>query len=106
MKYVLGAVLGLIWGALAALLNTAINKNALKKNTTNAVLAARGATTAVDILALALVFLLRKVLPVSYEAMLVGTAIALSIITIVMAFRLARPDPKPTEPQEDAEEKE
>ena len=45
---------------------------------------------AVDLLALLLVFLLRGVLPFSFEAMLVSTAVALSILTLVFALRFGK----------------
>ena len=88
MEFVFGALAGLVWGALAALLNREINKKALEKNSTNAMLAANMARTAVDIAALAAVFFLRKVLPFRFEAMLVGTAVSLSLLTIVFSYRL------------------
>ena len=91
MEFALGALAGLVWGALAALVNVFINKKALAKNTTGALLTANILRTAVDILALAAVFLLRGAVPFRYEAALVGTAVALSLITIIAAFRMSRP---------------
>ena len=89
MDYVLGALAGLLWGAAAAVLNMVISKKALEKSNSTALLAANLGRMAVDVAALAVVFLLRKVLPFSYEAMLIGTAVALSLVTIFFAFRLA-----------------
>ena len=43
-----------------------------------------------DALALSAVFLLRKVLPFPYEAMLIATALALSAVTLVFAFRFGK----------------
>ncbi len=86
-----GVLAGLVWGALAALLNGAISKSCMKKNTATAMMAANTARMAVDIAALAAVFLLRRRLPFRYEAALIGTAIALSVVTIVVTFRLTRP---------------
>ena len=89
MNLVLGVLAGLLWGAAAAAVNMGISKKALAKGSTNVLLAANLGRTAVDIAALASVFLLRKLLPFSYEAMLVGTAISLSLLTILFAFRMA-----------------
>ena len=94
MKYVIGAVIGLLWGALIAWLNSRINKKALEKNTTKAVLSANVTRTAIDLAALAAVFLLRNVLPFSFEATIVGTAASLGLLTVFFAFQLARPDKK------------
>ena len=102
MRFVFGAAAGLVWGALAAYLNLQINKKALAKNSTNALLAANLARTAVDIAALGLIVLLRSFLPFRYEAALVGTAIALSLLTIVFAYRLSRPE-SPAKKAEDEE---
>ena len=89
MKLAVGIAAGLVWGALAALVNMLINKKALAKADTNALLAANLGRMAIDVAALALVFLLRKQLPFSYEAMLIGTAVSLSLLNIAFAFRMA-----------------
>ena len=49
MKYVIGAVIGLLWGALVAWLNSRINKKAIEKNSAKAMMAASFARTAIDI---------------------------------------------------------
>lgn len=92
MKYVYGALAGLVWGALAALLNGYISKRAMQKEKASAMMGANLVRTAVDVAALAAVLLLRNVLPFSFEAALVGTALSLSMLTIVIAFQLSRPD--------------
>ena len=89
MNLILAIAAGVLWGALAAYVNLRINKAALAKGSTNALLAANLGRTAVDIAALAAVFLLRKVLPFSYEAALISTAITLSLLTVAFAFRMA-----------------
>ena len=38
MNYVIGAVVGLLWGALIAWVNSRINKSAIAKNTTKALM--------------------------------------------------------------------
>ncbi len=89
MKIAIAVLAGIVWGALAALINMAINKKALAKGSTNALLTANLGRTVVDLAALGVIFLLRKVLPFSYEAMMLGTAIALSLLTVFFAFRMA-----------------
>lgn len=90
MKLLLGLLAGLAWGVLAALLNHRISLAMIAKNTTPALLGANLLHTAVDIAALGTIFLLRKVLPFRYDAALVGTAIALSLLTIVLAYRMGK----------------
>ena len=89
MKYLIGALAGLVWGALAALLNGYITKKALDKASDKAMLLSNALRLAVDIVALGSVFLLRNVLPFSFEAALVGTAASMSILMIVFAYKMA-----------------
>lgn len=89
MKYLIGALVGLVWGALAALLNGYITKNALDKSNDKAMLLSNALRLVVDVVALGSVFLLRNVLPFSFEAALVGTAASLSILMIVFAYKMA-----------------
>ena len=65
MNYVIGAVVGLLWGAVIAWVNSRINKSAIAKNTTKALMKANLCRTGLDIFGLGMVFLLRKVLPFS-----------------------------------------
>ena len=95
MNFVIGAAAGLLWGTLLAWLNSRINRRAVEKNSTKALLAATAARTVIDIAGLALVFLLRNTLPFSFEAAIVGTAAALGLLTVYFAFRLSKPEAKP-----------
>ena len=90
MNVFLGVLAGLVWGTVCGLLNLRILKKALRKNDANVLMAANLGRMAVDLLALLLVFLLRGVLPFSFEAMLVSTAVALSILTLVFALRFGK----------------
>ncbi len=90
MNILWGVLAGLVWGAVCGLVNTLILKKAIDKNNSNTLMAANLARMVVDLLALLLVFLLRKVLPFSFEATMIGTAIALSAVTLVFAFRYGR----------------
>lgn len=89
MKYLIGALAGLIWGALAALLNGYITKKALDKASDKAMLLSNALRLVVDVVALGSVFLLRNVLPFSFEAALVGTAASLSLLMIVFTYKMA-----------------
>ena len=94
MEYFIGAVMGLLWGALIAWLNSRISKKAIAKNDTKAILTANFVRIAIDVAALAAVFLLRNVLPGNFEATIAGTAASLGLLTVYFAFRLTRPDRK------------
>ena len=89
MKYLIGAAAGLVWGSLAALLNDFITKKALNKGNDKLMLASNALRMLVDVAALGMVFLLRKVLRFSFEAALVGTAAARSLLMIVFAYKMA-----------------
>ena len=90
MKTVLAVLLGLIWGAAAALVNAKISADALRKNSSSAIRTASAGRMAVDAAALGLVFLLRGVLPLPYEVVLVATAVSLSLCTIFYSFRMSK----------------
>ncbi|MBR4473987.1 MAG: hypothetical protein IKS55_10155 [Oscillospiraceae bacterium] len=94
MKYLIGAVIGLLWGALIAWLNSRINKKAIEKNSTKAIMTANITRTVIDIAALGSVFLLRNVLPGNFEATIVGTAASLGLLTVYFAYRLSKPEKK------------
>lgn len=90
MKYVFGVLIGLAWGAVCGLINCLISKRALKKDQPASIMGANMARTAVDVAAMAAVLLLfRGSEKISMELALVGTAVSLSAILIVFAFRAA-----------------
>ena len=89
MKYVIAAVVGLVWGALAAFVNSRITIKCLAKNTAKAITVMNLAHMAVDVVALAIVFLVRGLLPCSFEATLIATAAALSIVTIIFTYKIS-----------------
>ena len=89
MKIALAILLGLVWGALTALLGGVVTRRSLAKNSTSALMAGNLLRTLIDLASLGLVFLLRKLLPFDYTWMLIATAVALSIGTIVISYRIA-----------------
>lgn len=89
MKYLVGAAAGLVWGALAALLNGFITSRAVARANDKLLLLSNFLRLLVDVAALGSVFLLRNVLPFSFEAALVGTAASLSLLMIVFAYKIA-----------------
>ena len=90
MELLLGGLAGLAWGAVCGVLNILILKKAIAKNNSNAIMAANMGRMAVDLAALGAVYLLRGLLPFSYEAMLVATAVALSVTSLIFAFRYGK----------------
>jgi hypothetical protein len=88
MNYVYGAIAGILWGALASFINSRITKWALKKETQNAVLIMNLMHFVIDVAALAAVFFLRKLLPFSFEAAIIATAAAMSMLNIVFAYKI------------------
>ena len=89
MSYVLAVLIGAVWGAAVGLVNMLIMRQALKKQQDKAFLGANVLRTTLDLAAFAAVFLLREALPLPYTFVLVGTALGLSMTTIVYSFRLA-----------------
>ncbi len=81
---------GLIWGASAALLGGALSKAALRSGTASGVMASSLSRTAVDIGALAAVYLLRGVIPMEWEAAMISAAVGLTGVGFYLAWRLSR----------------
>ena len=90
MQLFLGILAGFAWGALAGFLNTRITKWSLSKGETRLLLAGNLLRTVVDLVALGLVFLLRHGLPLPFEPVLIGTAIGLSLVSVLYAFRYGK----------------
>ena len=90
MEYVIGVLAGLAWVAAAAFINLFITKKAIEKQDTKAALTANYLRLAIDLVALVLIFLCRKILPFSYEACLISAVLALSIGKLIFAFMLGR----------------
>lgn len=92
MKYLFGALLGLVWGAGAAILSAAVTRYFLKKENVAMILAGNIIRFLVDFVALGSCLLLRNCEGISFYTAIVGTAASLSILTIIFAFRMAKPD--------------
>ena len=90
MSVVLAVLAGLVWGALAAVVNYFITKKSLEKNSNTAVMGSGILRTAIDVAALSAIFLARSILPFDFTYMLIAAAVAMSIGTIVFTFRLAK----------------
>lgn len=89
MTYFIGALAGLIWGALGAFAEYGINLRAVKKSSAKAMLGANILRVLIDLALLAAVFLLRDTLPFSFVTTLIGSAASLALLGIVFAFRIA-----------------
>lgn len=88
MNNVFAVVFGVLWGALAAFINSRIAMKAFLKKDAKAAKNARRIQMLVDIAALALIILMKNILPFSYEFALVSAIISLSVLTIVFLFAM------------------
>ncbi len=88
MQIALSILAGLLWGGAAGLVNLLITKKMLKGPAER--LTAMGLLrTFIDVAALAAVYFTRKLLPLRFEITLIATAVTLSLVTILLSFRLA-----------------
>ena len=85
---VLSVLAGLVWGGLFGMVNILITKKiaAGSAGKLNAMSLLR---TLVDLAALAVVYFVRDLLPLRFEIVLIATAVTLSLVGIVSAFRIA-----------------
>lgn len=84
----LSVLAGLLWGALAGLVNTLVTKK-MAGGDARLLSAMSLVRTFIDVAALAAVYFTRKLLPLRFEYVLIATAISLSLFTIVASFRLS-----------------
>lgn len=89
-QYLIGGVVGAVFGFAVAAVSAAATRRNMKKDSVNAVMAGSMLRTLLDIAALAAVYLLRNVLPFPFYGVIVGTAIGLSVGGIVLASRIGR----------------
>ena len=97
MEYLIGAIVGLIYGGIVAFLKGRfLWKRSLESDTPEhlgGVMAASAISFAVNVLALALIFFLRGVLPFHWAAALIAAAVAVSVI---QPYMISRYKPKET----------
>lgn len=92
MKYLIGVLVGLVWGACGAVLNAAVSRRFIAKQNVSLLMAGNMLRILVDITALGACFLLRNSEIISFYTAIVGTAASLSLISIVFAFKMAKSD--------------
>lgn len=90
MSIVYAVLAGLVWGAAAASVNYLITKKSLASDSNNMVMVSGVLRTAVDIAALASIFLLRSHLPFDYTYSIIAAAVAMSMGTVIFTFSLAK----------------
>ena len=88
MTIVLSVIAGLVWGSLFGLVGALITKKMASGND-RMISSMSLVRTLLDVVALAAVYFTRNLLPLRFEVTLIATAIALSLIGIVAAFRTA-----------------
>lgn len=79
---------GLAWGTLFGLIAARVTKK-MANGSEREISSMSLVRTVMDVIALAAVFFTRSLLPLRFEVTLVSTAVALTLIGIVAAFRIA-----------------
>ena len=104
MEYVIGGLVGLAFGSLAAFLSSRLTKLYLKKQaearekntatgengTPGSYLAVSLGRQGIAILALALILLLRNQMPWPFTSVIIGAAIGLTGVSVVLSYRVAK----------------
>ena len=88
MQILFSVLAGLVWGGAVGLVNVLVTKK-LMMGSANQVGAMSLLRTFLDVAALAAVYFTRNLLPLRFEYTLIATAVALSLIGIVVAFRVS-----------------
>ena len=79
---------GLVWGMLFGLIGARVTKK-MASGSEREISSMSLVRTVMDVIALAAVYFTRNLLPLRFEVTLVSTAVALTLIGIVAAFRIA-----------------
>ncbi len=79
---------GLVWGTLFGLIGARVTKK-MTSGSEREISSMSLVRTVMDVIALAAVYFTRNLLPLRFEVTLVSTAVALTLIGIVAAFRIA-----------------
>ncbi len=79
---------GLVWGTLFGLIGARVTKK-MASGSEKEISSMSLVRTVMDVIALAAVYFTRNLLPLRFEVTLVSTAVALTLIGIVAAFRIA-----------------
>lgn len=100
-QYLLGGVAGLVFGLLVAAGNTLLTRRSLQraKQSQATVMGTSGLRQVINLAALVLVYLLRKVVPLPLAGTLIGTAVGLSGGSIAGVWILARKWTTPSPPR-------
>jgi hypothetical protein len=92
-----GGMAGLIFGSLAAFLNYRISKSYMERSRNgsgkNGIVSVMGVSFArmlINAVALAVVFFLRDLLPWPFAAVVIGTSLGLSAVSILLILHLSR----------------
>lgn len=88
MTIVLSVIAGLVWGSLFGLIGALITKK-MVSGSDRMISSMSLVRTLLDVVALAAVYFTRNLLPLRFEVTLIATAVALSLIGIIAAFRTA-----------------
>ena len=79
---------GLVWGTLFGLIGARVTKK-MANGSEREISSMSLVRTVMDVIALAAVYFTRNLLPLRFEVTLVSTAVALTLIGVVAAFRIA-----------------
>ena len=79
---------GLVWGTLFGLIGARVTKK-MASGSEREISSMSLVRTVMDVIALAAVYFTRNLLPLRFEVTLVSTAVSLTLIGIVAAFRIA-----------------
>jgi hypothetical protein len=88
MQIVYSVLAGLVWGGAVGFVNLLVTKKVISSSPEK-ISAVSLLRTLIDVAALAAVYFTRRLLPLRFEATLIATAVTLSLVSILLSFRLA-----------------
>ena len=101
MKLILAFIVGAVWGVLCAYVNMLILRRALQSGRGGKMMGAHVLRGLIDLALLAVIVLLRNVLPFPFEMVLAGAVSAMGMMGIYFAFRTAGDGVKQSEKEKE-----
>ena len=89
-QYIIGGLIGAAFGYAMANISAIVTRRNAKKDDANALMAASMLRTLIDMITLLVVFLVRKVMPFPFYAVIIGTALGLSVSNVLFATRIGK----------------
>lgn len=101
MNTFISVISGLCWGSAVAFANSRLLKKAIEKQSVKHFNRINTLRVIIDVAAIAVLFFLKSVLPINSIIAMLSTAVAISVLSTVLSFKIAAAGNQLKKPAED-----